>query len=75
MLIMDQKVISLRDDEQFITLNIMLKISGIIETGGMAKSFLVENVVYVNNERENRRGRKLYRGDVVRVLNRSFLIK
>ena len=69
------KEIQIRKDEEFITLNVLLKITGLIDTGGMAKIYLKENIVYVNGEEENRRGRKLYRGDVVRVGKKAFIIK
>lgn len=72
---MSQREIKIRDDQDFITLNVLLKIADIIPTGGMAKIFLQENVVYVNEEEENRRGRKLYRGDVIKVGKQSFIIK
>ena len=52
-----------------------MKKSGIIFTGGEAKIFLKENVVYVNGEQENRRGRKLYPGDQVKVNNEIYLIE
>ena len=71
---MVQKSIKLRKDEPFITLGILLKIAGIIDTGGQAKFFLSENTVLVNGEEENRRGRKLYHGDNVQVQNQTFLI-
>ena len=71
---MVQKSIKLRKDEPFITLGILLKIAGIIDTGGQAKYFLAENKVLVNGEEDNRRGRKLYHDDVVEVLNHSFVI-
>ena len=69
------KEVKIRDDEEFITLNVLLKITDLIPTGGMAKFFLAENDVFVNGERENRRGRKLYRGDIVKVNKAEFLIK
>ena len=72
---MDKKEIKIRKDEEYITLNVLLKIADIISTGGMAKIFLQENDVFVNGEKENRRGRKLYRGDVVEVENKAFIIK
>jgi ribosome-associated protein len=72
---MGEKTITLREGEEYITLQILLKISGIISTGGMAKLFLAENAVYVNNEKENRRGRKLYPGDNIQVQNTSFVIR
>ena len=68
------KSIKLRKDEQFITLGVLLKITGVIDTGGQAKFFLSTNVVLVNGEKENRRGRKLYHGDEILVQNLSFLI-
>ena len=71
---MSPKSIKLRKDEEYITLGVLLKIAGIIDTGGQAKFFLSENVVLVNGEEDNRRGRKLYRGDEIRVLNKTFLI-
>ena len=70
----DNKTAQIRDDEEYITLGTLLKIVGIIDTGGMAKVFLANNTVYVNGEEENRRGRKLYRGAVVRVGNKAFSI-
>ncbi len=71
---MVQKSIKLRKDEPFITLGVLLKITGIIDTGGQAKYFLAENKVLVNGEEDNRRGRKLYHGDVIEVANHSFVI-
>ena len=68
----DNKTIELRKDEEFITLGTLLKIAGLIQTGGMAKVFLANNNVYVNGEAENRRGRKLYRGAEIRVANKTF---
>ena len=71
---MVQKSIKLRKDEDFITLGVLLKLAGIIDTGGQAKWFLNENVVLVNGEEESRRGRKLYHGDEILVKNQSFII-
>ncbi|KHF40053.1 S4 domain-containing protein YaaA [Halalkalibacter okhensis] len=58
---MDSIVIS----TAYITLGQMLKEAGIIDTGGMAKWYLSEYVVFVNDEEENRRGKKLVPGDTV----------
>ncbi|RXJ02849.1 S4 domain-containing protein YaaA [Anaerobacillus alkaliphilus] len=52
---------------EFITLGQLLKEVGIIDTGGMAKWFLSEHEVYLNSELENRRGKKLYNGDVITI--------
>ena len=71
---MVQKNIKLRKDEEYITLGVLLKIAGIIDTGGQAKYFLSENIVLVNGEEDNRRGSKLYHGDQIQVLGQTFLI-
>ncbi|BDH59873.1 hypothetical protein MTP04_00030 [Lysinibacillus sp. PLM2] len=54
-------------DTEFITLGQALKLTDSISSGGMAKWFLQENDVYVNGEIDNRRGRKLYHGDVINI--------
>ena len=59
--------IKIQPDQEYIELGNLLKISGFISTGGMAKVFLQENVVLVDGEKETRRGRKIYRGLKVRV--------
>ena len=71
---MVQKSVKLRKDEPFITLGVLLKITGIIDTGGQAKWFLAENKVLVNGEEDNRRGRKLYHGDVIKISDHLFTI-
>ena len=70
---MPQKTIKIHADQDYIELLKLLKVAGIIDTGGYAKVFLIENEVYVNGERETRRGRKLYRKDVVKV-NKTELV-
>lgn len=71
---MSAKIIKIRDNEEYITLGVLLKIGGVIQTGGMAKFYLQEHTPLVNNEPDNRRGRKLYNGDVVEVENYRFEI-
>ena len=66
--------VRLKTDAEYMTLNILLKIEGIIQTGGAAKIFLQENVILVNGEPDNRRGRKLYPGDVVEINKTRYLI-
>ena len=72
---MARKEVKIRVDEEYITLNVLLKITGLIQTGGEAKWYLNENDVYVNGEKENRRGRKLYREDVIKANKDEFVIK
>ncbi|MEO3945728.1 S4 domain-containing protein YaaA [Gorillibacterium sp. CAU 1737] len=51
----------------YIQLGQMLKLTDCISSGGHAKAFLEETEIRVNGEAENRRGRKLVAGDVIRV--------
>ena len=53
--------------DEYMTLGQLLKDLGLISTGGQAKFFLAENDgrVFINLETDNRRGRKLYTGDVI----------
>lgn len=51
----------------YITLGQFLKLSDVIQTGGMAKWFLGEHKIYVNGELENRRGKKLVDQDIVDI--------
>ena len=53
--------ITIRDD--FIKLGQAMKLAGLVETGVEAKYEIEEGRVTVNGEPENRRGRKLYKGD------------
>ncbi len=54
-------------DTEYITLGQLLKMTNVISSGGMAKWFLSENVIYVNGEPEQRRGKKLVDGDLVMI--------
>ncbi len=57
----------------YITLGQLLKLAGLVETGGDAKHLLAEGDVAVNDEIEGRRGRKLRDGDVVAVVGRGTI--
>lgn len=50
-----------------ITLGQLLKLEGLIDSGAEVKAFLMTVPVWVNGEREARRGRKLHPDDVVQV--------
>ncbi len=52
---------------EYITLGQFLKMANVISSGGMAKWYLSEHVVFVNNEEEQRRGKKLRHGDIVEL--------
>lgn len=73
--LMSKKEVFLRQDQEYMTLQALLQIVGVIPTGGAAKIYLSENPVLVNSEEENRRGRKLYPNDVVEVEGNAFVVK
>jgi ribosome-associated protein len=50
-----------------IRLGQLLKLAGVIDSGAEVKAFLSTAQVWVNGEREQRRGRQLHPGDIVRV--------
>lgn len=58
----------------FITLGQLLKHFNIIQTGGEAKGFLSTNSVLVNGIKDDRRGRKLYPGDEVKIGENTFKV-
>ena len=72
---MSQIKFKIHDDQEFIELQNLLKVTGIIDTSGYAKTFLNENEVYVNGERETRRGRKIRRQDVVKVFKQEIVVE
>ena len=50
---------------EYITLGQLLKVAGVLMSGGEVKGYLEENCVLINGEQDTRRGRKLYPGDVI----------
>ena len=62
-------------NSEYITLAQFLKLEGFIGSGGEAKYFLQEDVeVELNGELENRRGKKLYSNDVIKLEGNEFII-
>ena len=64
---MDKTLVEIQD--HYITLGQFLKLTSIISSGGMAKPFLAQTEIYVNDEVENRRGKKLYDQDIISIPN------
>ena len=73
--IMSQIKIKIHAEQEYIELGNLLKVAGIIDTGGYAKMFLIGNEVYVNGERDTRRGRKVRRKDVVKVGKQEIVVE
>jgi len=57
--------VAIRGD--MIRLGQLLKLAGVVDTGGELKALLAETDVLVNGELEDRRGRQLREGDEVTV--------
>ena len=65
---------SIRIKDEFISLGQFLKICDLIATGGEAKHFLIENEISVNGVKEDRRGRKLYDRDLIKINDEVYQI-
>lgn len=57
-----------------IKLGQVIKYAGFINNGSEARLFLNQNDVFVNNEKENRRGRKIYFDFVIKIDEKEFFI-
>jgi ribosome-associated protein len=66
--------IFLRENEEYIKLGQALKKAGIADSGITAKEIILDGEVLVNNESENRRGRKLYKGDIFSFQGEEFKV-
>ncbi|MFZ7334454.1 S4 domain-containing protein YaaA [Streptococcus pluranimalium] len=60
--------------DDYITLQALLKETGIIQSGGAIKSYLADNTVLFNGQDEKRRGKKLRLGDKVELLRQGITI-
>lgn len=58
----------------YITLGQFLKLTDFASSGGEVKYLLSSLEIYVNQELENRRGKKLYHNDVVKIDENCFKI-
>lgn len=57
-----------------IRLGQLLKLAGVVDSGSDVKALLAAEPVWVNGEREARRGRQLRLGDAVRVAEHELLV-
>ena len=57
-----------------IRLDQFLKIVNVAQTGGHAKILIQNGEVWVNDEAEYRRGRKLHAGDKVKVEGQTWVV-
>ena len=61
-------------DTEFIKLEQLLKLASIVDSGGIAKMIIQDELIKANGEVETRRGRKLYPGDEVTVNGKKYRI-
>lgn len=61
-------MIKIEIETDFIKLDQLLKFGNIIESGGLAKQFILEGLVSVNGEVCQARGKKIRSGDHVKVM-------
>jgi len=62
------------EQKEFIELNKLLKILGLVESGGQANMMITEGQVLVNNELEFRKRKKLKPGDMIRFMEHTVEI-
>lgn len=60
---------------EFIKLESFLKLANAVESGGMAKNFILNEEVTVNGEVCTMRGKKLRQGDVVAFAGRELTVE
>lgn len=59
---------TIKINTEFITLGQLLKITTIASSGGMAKMIINDLEIYVDEEVDNRRGRKLYPNMLIKII-------
>ena len=59
---------------EYIRLGQLLKLVDLIRSGGEEKIFVLTHAIQVNGVQENRRGRKLYSGDIVVIDQQTYTI-
>ncbi len=60
---------------EFIRLDALLKLAGIVDTGGQAKWMIQDGKVSVNGENCTMRGKKIRPGDTVTVGNQTITVE
>ena len=72
---MAKKNQEIKINSEFITLGQLLKLLKIVSSGGEVKNYLQNHKITVNNNGENRRGRKLYPNDILEIESCKITIK
>lgn len=61
-------------EEEYIQLQNVLKLLGLVDSGAMAKNIIQDGLVKVNGQVDTRRGKKLRVGDIVEVFDEKIEI-
>lgn len=61
-------------NDEFITLGQLLKIVDLVSSGGEVKYFIANNKIEINNILEDRRGKKIYKGDLININGVTYKI-
>ncbi|MGE4341642.1 MAG: RNA-binding S4 domain-containing protein [Bacilli bacterium] len=64
-----------KNKKDYITLGQALKKHDLADTGGMAKTLIINGEVFVDGVIDTRRGRKLYGGEIIRVGDREVSVE
>lgn len=67
-------MIDIEITSEYIKLDAFLKWAEIVSMGTEAKMIIQDGEVYVNGEIETRRGKKLVKGDTVRVFDQVYRV-
>jgi ribosome-associated protein len=60
---------------EYIKLDQLIKYEGLAENGGHAKEIIISGAVNVNGEVETRRGRKIYRGFIIKYKGKEYAVE
>jgi len=60
---------------EFIKLSQMMKMANLVQSGGEAKQFILQEQVMVNNEVCIQRGKKLYQDDIIEFDEKKYVIQ
>lgn len=66
----NNNIIKIKINSSFIKLDQLLKLAGLVQTGGQAKIIILDNQVKVNQEICFSRGKKIYNKDIVEYNNK-----
>lgn len=65
--------IKIKDDN--IKLGQLIKLAGLVDSGVEANYAIQNSLVYVNNQIETRRGRKIVSGDIIKFKNEEIKVE